>query len=60
MVQEEFDQIVCDIVVGNIKMFGQVVENDGFVNGDDMGDIVIRVDNNIRVQIYSVVVFRLV
>lgn len=43
--EEQLDQIAGDVAASYVEAFCEVVEDDGFVDGDDVGDAVARVDD---------------
>lgn len=48
--EEQLDEVAGDVASGNIESLREVVEDDGFVNGDNVGNTVARVDNDARAQ----------
>ena len=44
--QQEGDQVARDVAAGHVEAAGQVVEDGGLVDGDDVGDAIAGVDDN--------------
>ena len=44
--EQERNQVAGDVTARYVETTGEVVEDDGFVDGDDVGYAVARVDNN--------------
>ena len=48
--EEELDQVAGDVAAGHVEAFRKVVEYDGLVHGDDVGDTVAGVDDDTRAK----------
>ena len=48
--EEEGDEVPRDVSAGDVQSPGEVVEDDGFVYGDNVGDTVAGVDDNARAE----------
>jgi hypothetical protein len=44
--EEECNQVTSDVSAGDIEATGEVVENDGFVDRNNVGHSVARIDDN--------------
>ncbi len=51
--EEKRNQVAGDVAAGHVEAAGQVVEDDGFVDGDDVRHAVARVDHDARAETWG-------